>query len=326
MSTDGLPLPPFELATRVGSLQESDDPWGMYDSLGRAIQQDLLAALPAGFSLEGRRILDFGCGAGRTLRHFVGGEYGGEFWGCDIDAASIAWLEENLSPPLFPFLSGELPPLPQPDEMFDVIYCVSVFTHLSRSWSSWLLELHRVLKPDGILLATFMGEGQSLAIAGERWDEGKVGMLTLSPGQSWDRGGPMILHSPWWIREHWGRLFEVVSLTPHGFASEPGTGHGMAVLRKKATSLTVAELEAPSSDPREAPALVHNVDRLIRELEDLRPAWEGATAELATLRQRTSVPAAEHGDGQPAGVVAPASPRRSLRRLLSRSGEPSGGD
>ena len=73
----------------------------------------------------------------------------------------MAWLEESLAPPLHPFLNGELPPLDQPDEMFDLVYCVSVFTHLSRSWSDWPIELHRVLKPGGLMLATFMGEGES---------------------------------------------------------------------------------------------------------------------------------------------------------------------
>ena len=69
-STD-LPLPPFELASRVGSLNDTPHPWDHYEGIGQASMDDLLAALPEGFSLEGCRILDFGCGAGRTLRHFI---------------------------------------------------------------------------------------------------------------------------------------------------------------------------------------------------------------------------------------------------------------
>jgi SAM-dependent methyltransferase len=273
MQLSDRPFPPYELASRVGSLDDAPNPWAHYAAIGRASKADLLAALPPGFSLEGKRVLDFGCGAGRTLRHFVADRCPGEFWGCDIDSASIAWLQEFLDPPLHPFVNGELPPLDQPEEMFDLVYCVSVFTHLTRSWSAWLLELHRVLKPDGLLLASFMGEGQSKVVAGEEWDEDRVGMLTLRPGQAWEAGGPMVLHSPWWIHEHWGRLFEIHSLTPYGFPGAPaGVGHGMVAMRKKDVRISEAELEAPSNDPREATASVHNVAHLSRELEELRSA------------------------------------------------------
>lgn len=285
MQHSDLPLPPYELATRVGSLEDTPDPWAHYAMIGQASKADLLAALPQGFSLEGKRILDFGCGAGRTLRHFIADGSPGEFWGCDIDAASVAWLEEFLSPPLHPFVNGELPPLDQPDEMFDLIYCVSVFTHLTRSWSAWLLELHRLLKPGGLLVVTFMGEGQSLVVAAEEWDEEKVGMLTLRPGQSWGDGGPMVLHSPWWIREHWGRPFDLLSLTPAGFPGVgPDRGHGVATMRKREIDLTRADLEAPSSDPRESTALAHNVNHLMRELEELRPVHDAMVAELSDSR------------------------------------------
>jgi SAM-dependent methyltransferase len=275
VSSGAFPLPPFDLATRVGSLDNTANPWELYEAIGRASRDDLLAALPVGFSLEGRRILDFGCGAGRTLRHFIEAGSPGEFWGCDIDAASVAWLRDTLSPPLHPFVNGELPPLAQPDEMFDLIYCVSVFTHLSRSWSAWLIELHRVLRPEGLMLVTFMGEGESQTIAGEEWNEDAVGMLTLRSGQPWSNGGPMILHSPWWIREHWGRLFDIVSLSPYGFpARGSGTGHGLVVMRKKEVNLTPIELEALSDDPREAESLARNINHLVRELETLRHATE----------------------------------------------------
>jgi SAM-dependent methyltransferase len=290
VSAADLPLPPFELASRVGSLREADDPWAMYDLLGQLTVRDLLAALPDGYSLDDKRVLDFGCGAGRTLRHFVSDEAGGEFWGCDIDVESIEWLNANLAPPLHAFANSELPPLAQPDETFDLVYCVSVFTHLARSWSAWLAELHRVLKPDGLLLTTFMGAGQAHLMAPDEWDEDSVGMLILQPGQSWAMGGPMVLHSEWWIREHWGRLFDVLSVTPDGFAVDrSGVGHGLVALRKKPVSLSLTELEAPSADPREARALARNLDRLVRDLEDLRPAWDGASSRLDQLEQKLDV-------------------------------------
>ncbi len=105
-----------------------------------------------------RRALDFGCGAGRVLRHFNDGAQHSEISGCDIDEPSIAWARERLAPPFHPFAVAEVPGLPQPDEYFDVAWALSVFTHLTDHWAGWLLELHRVLRPSGYLIATFMGE------------------------------------------------------------------------------------------------------------------------------------------------------------------------
>jgi cyclopropane fatty-acyl-phospholipid synthase-like methyltransferase len=45
----------------------------------------------------------------------------------------------------------------RPDGYFDLVYAISVFTHITHEWSAWLLELHRILKPEGLLLATFCG-------------------------------------------------------------------------------------------------------------------------------------------------------------------------
>jgi SAM-dependent methyltransferase len=310
-----LPVPPFELASRVGSLEDYDDPTAVYEIFGKAIKDDLVAGLPEGYSLDGRCILDFGCGAGRTLRHFVAEETGAELWGCDIDVDSVEWLKGNLVPPLNVFRNGEEPPIDQPDGKFDLIYCVSVFSHLTRHWADWLLELHRLLKPDGLLLATVMGRGFSQSIAQEEWDEDRVGMMVLAPGQAWSAGGPMVFHSPWWLRAHWGRVFDIVSLGEAGFAvPDPDNGQGLVVMRRKDVRLTPDDLRRVSDDPREAAALDHNVDRLMGELEILRPQLAEAGEALAARQTLGDLPA------------TPQSPRRSLRiasawrALMSRSG------
>ena len=99
-----------------------------------------------------------------------------------------------------------------------------MFTHLTDTWSAWLLELHRILKPKGILIASFMGEGMSEILANEPWDDSRIGMNVLGPGMSWEAGGPMVLHSPWWIEAHWGRAFDILSIRPTGLI---GTGQGV---------------------------------------------------------------------------------------------------
>jgi SAM-dependent methyltransferase len=283
------PYPPLPLANRVGSLEAAADPYELYEELGRRARADIERVLPDGFGFEGLTVLDFGCGAGRTLRHFLPEAESAELWGCDIDPESVAWLEANLSPPLHVFQNGAEPPLPQPDETFDLIWAVSVFTHLVESWSTWLLELRRVLKPGGLLVATFMGQGMSELIAGEEWHEERIGMNVLRYGQSWDLGGPMVLHSPWWIHEHWGRAFEVLRLVPSGFAIDGDSGQGIAVLSKTPGEVTREELERiDPADPREAAALRHQVSQLHAEIADLRHTLDyerGLAAEVASAKQ-----------------------------------------
>lgn len=271
MAVDGLPFPPRRLVYRVGCPRQSRHPLAVYESRGRDVRRAILDALPTGYSFEGRRVLDFGCGAGRVLRHFVPEAATAELWGCDIDEPSIRWLEANLCPPLHVFHHGEAPPLPQPDASFDLVWALSVFPHLTDQWSRWLLELHRVLKPDGLLLATFMGESESMAVAGEPWREDRIGMNIVRPAGSWDDGGPMVLHSPWWLAAHWGRAFEVLALRPYGFSRQGPVGQGWVLLRKKAVTLGPDDLErVDPGEPREVVALQHNVLQLRRELEVLQ--------------------------------------------------------
>ena len=101
-------------------------------------------------------VLDWGVGCGRVARHLAPG-LGAAFFGCDIDADNVAWCNANLPGS---YVASRLePPLPYADGTFDVIYGVSVFTHLRDEWElRWLKELHRVLKPGGTMLVTVHGQ------------------------------------------------------------------------------------------------------------------------------------------------------------------------
>src|SRR5208283_2604175 len=101
-----------------------------------------------------------------------------------------------------------------------------------------------------------MGRGMSEEIAGEPWDDDRFGMNVIRYGQSWELGGPMVIHSPWWIEEHWGRAFEILSLSPDGFASDTSIGHGSVLMRKRDEPTTAGMLERVlPGDTREAIAL-----------------------------------------------------------------------
>jgi SAM-dependent methyltransferase len=260
------PLPPAKLIRRVGWYLHARDLRADYDELGRDQWALTTSVLPADWTFEGKRVLDFGCGIGRVLHAAPEADPAGEYWGCDIDVRSISWLSEHLSPPLHVLQSGELPPLPFPDEHFDLIYAFSVFTHLSSSWSAWLLELHRLLKDDGVLMLTVFGPGCTDHM-GIPVTEDHVGMNVFAPHASWDDGGPLIFHSEWWLRAHWGRAFEIVELREGVPNTAPLFGQSMVVMRKRPVTLTAADLELPEpGEPREFTSLQDNITSLSTEL------------------------------------------------------------
>ena len=279
--TDEFPIPPADLSARMKHAPPSWAERDGYLERGRETRRAIEGMLPGDWGWSGRSVLDFGCGTGRAIRHLVDESAESELWGCDISAACIEWDKENLSPALSFVVNGEAPPLPFPDGKFDLVYALSVFTHISDAWAAWLLEVDRVLAPGGRLVATFMGEAMSEAVAGEPWDENNVGMSVHVPGQSWDVGGPMVLHSPWWIEEHWGRLFEIEKLVPYGFlANAAASGqddHGAVTLRKRpGPAPTADELERiDPAERREAAALLHDVRQLRAENASIRVALDG---------------------------------------------------
>ena len=54
--------------------------------------------LPDDWDWAGKKILDFGAGAGRTLRHFTAEAQQARFEACDIDTAAIGWLNAKPQP------------------------------------------------------------------------------------------------------------------------------------------------------------------------------------------------------------------------------------
>lgn len=262
------PLPPHALAIRAG-VPDPADVIASYRAVGRDSRATILELLGDDWSFPGTRILDFGCGSGKVMRHFLPEAGGCELWGCDIDERSIAWINRELSPPLRAFVNGEAPPLEMRDASFDLVWSVSVFTHLTDHWAGWLAELHRVLAPGGLAIISFLGGAMYEVWTGEEWDEDVVGMTVLDYGQDWERGGPTVFHSPWWLREHWGRAFEIVQMREGTAPRE----HGLALLRRRpGPPIGTAELERidPVAEPREIAALRHQVRMLHGESRRLR--------------------------------------------------------
>lgn len=111
-----------------------------------------------GLDLARARILDWGCGHGRVIRYFRELGPAAELHGIDIDADNIAWGQQNLAG--IDFSVGPLmPPTRFDDGMFDLVFGISVMTHLTREVQiAWLKEIRRILKPGGLALLTFGGD------------------------------------------------------------------------------------------------------------------------------------------------------------------------
>jgi SAM-dependent methyltransferase len=282
-------MPPDDLVLRVGvSPAFYTDPESRrrrFDEIGRGVHGHVLAALPSDWDWDGKSVLDFGCGSGRLLRWLLPHvDAGATLTGCDIHEPSVRWLREQYPSAVRLYASDVEPPLPEPDGTFDLVCAISVFTHVT-GWADWLLELRRVLKPGGLLVASVLGraswENGEAAARGAPWDEERTGILVEDYGARFEAGyGPAVFVSEWWLREHWGRALEIVRFEPHGLVSTESSEAGQVwvVARRRedeAGEPSIDELVAPGDDPREAEAAQRAQWLAYEELAELRSAPRG---------------------------------------------------
>jgi len=127
----------------------------LFLKIGRNCYDDIIKYLPK--TKNTQRILDFGVGCARTARHFYQKTPQYEVHGCDVDVTPIEYISNNI-PFIQPLVSNNEPPLPYESDYFDVIYSVSVFSHLKeKSFYDWAKELSRILKKGGLLIITIHG-------------------------------------------------------------------------------------------------------------------------------------------------------------------------
>jgi SAM-dependent methyltransferase len=187
---------------------------------GYSILDDLEAVLKvAGTSLASfPRMLDYGCGSGRTTRALKTRFPAAEVHGTDIDPEAIAWLTRHCSRFGEFRLAPHQPPTPYTDGFFDFIVGISVFTHLPEDMQfAWLKELRRITKPGGLLILTTSGKKNYvdlppdlLRVVEERgfcYVDGGYGQSISLPAFYQNT-----FHRPEYVREHWSRFFEVLDI------------------------------------------------------------------------------------------------------------------
>jgi cyclopropane fatty-acyl-phospholipid synthase-like methyltransferase len=180
------------------------------------------------------RILDFGCGCGRTLQWLTASVRGAELHGTDIDGEAIAWCRRALEPAAFS-VNRERPPLDYPSSYFDLVYAVSVFTHLpEEAQLEWLPELRRLTATGGVVALTVRGPSRAGELApGERDELRARGFVfTKMPLQfqnlfpSWYQTATITEE---YVRATWSRWFEVEHYLPQALDGS----QDVVVLRKR---------------------------------------------------------------------------------------------
>jgi SAM-dependent methyltransferase len=149
------PLPPLELRSITAAPDLPEFLWtglvdmerviALYDGVARMTEEEKPA------------ILDFGCGCGRMVRFLSAYAHDFSIHACEVNPDHVHWCQENLRG-IQVAQCKATPPLPYKARMFELVFSLSVFTHLSKSSAiKWLAEMHRILVPGGILIATLQG-------------------------------------------------------------------------------------------------------------------------------------------------------------------------
>jgi len=211
---DRLPIPPTKLIFLVTISKEVS--WFLHT--GRICADSILYVLQKnGLRLEDfSSVLDFGCGCGRVLRHWKSVK-GPQFYGTDCNPELIRWCQEKLVG-LADFKTNNLtPPLDYPDEKFDLIYAISVFTHLPEDLqSTWMHELSRVLKKGGRLLITLHGESRLFQLTPEEQQRFKAGQMVVRCTEVAGTNYCGAYHPESYVRNQLSGEFDVLDLVPQG--------------------------------------------------------------------------------------------------------------
>lgn len=223
-----VPVPDADLMARVTASRDAE--W--FRRSGERTVADWNAALATvGARLQGPgRILDFGCGCGRAERWLRDLAEASELHGVDVDSEAIRWAAAKL--PWGHFVAGpEWPPLPYPDDHFELVVNHSVFSHLDEpAQDAWLLELARVAAPGAHVLLSVHGAHAFSEFCRVWAQHGRevsaLESLYARRGFVWIADDGMsrpfpdyyhtAFHAERYLRARWGQFFDVRKIVERG--------------------------------------------------------------------------------------------------------------
>lgn len=205
-------LPPVHLQERIGGTKD-------YLRIGTELASLILTCVAKHRPISAiDAILDWGCGSGRVIRQLAKLIAPGKLFGCDVDTEAINWDQENILGPQFKRINP-YPPTPYPNDKFDVIYGISVMTHLDEETQLlWLEELKRIARPGGIVALSVIGQNlrSERMPASLAQEFSKNGFASFVPDYSnsltefsHENYYKEAYHSPDYIVSRWGRYFSV---------------------------------------------------------------------------------------------------------------------
>ncbi len=227
------PLPPVPLAARVAGTE--DMIW--FDKSGATSLNNWHHALRAiGRTIDSfPRIMDFGCGCGRVLRHLRGAmKSEQELIGVDVDGEAVAWVNANLAG-ITAHQLGLLPPSPVADDSIDLVVNHSVFTHLPEDVQhAWLADIRRMMRPGGIAILSFHNRKTWAEYREAMRNNGSTDDYLQRADRDFHRNGffycpgrnefegalpdyyGAALHSIDYIDRQWSAYFEILAWIPRG--------------------------------------------------------------------------------------------------------------
>jgi ubiquinone/menaquinone biosynthesis C-methylase UbiE len=126
--------------------------WPLWEKLGARLE-------------PGSSILDLGCGSGRDARYFASQDF--QVIGIDI-SFNLLKLAKQFSHQ--PFAQADFFSLPFRESSFDAVWAIGSLLHAPRQLLPFVLaEVHRVLKPGGIFLASIKKGGSEAVDARGRY-------------------------------------------------------------------------------------------------------------------------------------------------------------
>jgi trans-aconitate methyltransferase len=170
-------------------------------------------------------VLDWGCGCGRVTRFMLESVPATRLYGCDVDPDAIAWLQEHFPESSFTTIRP-VPPTPFDDVFFDLIYGISVFTHLDETMQfRWLEELRRITRVDGIVAVTVHDDTSTdtelKAALDDRGFSDREGDRSVFFRHFLDDGYYRLTkHSKDYVMREWSKYFDILDFIEKGIGRQ----------------------------------------------------------------------------------------------------------